>query len=143
MIEFTNTIHIDKPIEDVFDYVADLENAPQWNHAVVKTTKISPGPIDEGTKFRQYRNEPRHQAETIEIVEYRPGRCLGVEGRLADQPAQLTYRFSEDGVGTLLSNHVALEPQGPLRLLVPLVGSRIETAVANNLDLLKNILEAA
>ena len=59
MIQFENTTIIHRPIEPVFAYLAELENLPQWNYALSETHKITPGPIGEGTEYRQQRRLPR------------------------------------------------------------------------------------
>jgi uncharacterized membrane protein len=35
-MDFTNTVSIDRPAEEVFRFVSDLENVPQWKYAVSK-----------------------------------------------------------------------------------------------------------
>jgi len=32
--KFTTSVHIDRPVDDVFAYVADPRNFPAWNSAV-------------------------------------------------------------------------------------------------------------
>jgi Polyketide cyclase / dehydrase and lipid transport len=45
VMEFSNTITIERSPHDVFVFVSDLENVPKWNHAIVETRKISDGPV--------------------------------------------------------------------------------------------------
>ena len=42
MATFQNTVTIRRPIEDVFGYLADFENIPAWNYAILQTGKTSP-----------------------------------------------------------------------------------------------------
>ena len=42
MASFENTVTIRRPVEDVFAFLADFENVPTWNYAIVETTKVSP-----------------------------------------------------------------------------------------------------
>jgi Polyketide cyclase / dehydrase and lipid transport len=44
MASFENTVIIQRPVKDVFAFLADFENVPAWNNAIVQTTKASPGP---------------------------------------------------------------------------------------------------
>ncbi len=44
MLEFENTIRIDRPIAEVFAFLSDLENIPKWNYYVLEVTKLSNGP---------------------------------------------------------------------------------------------------
>ncbi len=43
---------IDRPAQEVFDYVADECNEPKYNPRMSRAEKISPGPIGVGTRFR-------------------------------------------------------------------------------------------
>lgn len=143
MITFTNTIRINRPVEDVYDYLSDIEHTPEWNWAITETKKTTPGPIDVGTKFLQTRTTPRPATETIEITALEPHRHIEIEGTLADLPASLSYDLIGDAAGTDLANTVNLEPSGMLRLAAPLLGPRIKHAVASNLNDLKILLEAS
>ncbi len=82
-------------------------------------------------------------AEVLEVITFRPNERLEVVGRLADNPAHVTYLFEETEAGTRLINDIELEPEGVLRLVTPLLTTRIKGAVADNLEELKNILETA
>ena len=41
-----------RPVEEVFDFVADEPNEPAYNRRMVRTEKISPGAIGAGARFR-------------------------------------------------------------------------------------------
>lgn len=47
-MEFANTITIERPAEDVFRFLADFENVPRWNYAIVETHKTSQGAVGVG-----------------------------------------------------------------------------------------------
>lgn len=140
MITFTNTIHINRPINEVYAYLSDLEHTPQWNWAITKTTKTTPGPVAVGTQYRQTRNVPESANETLEITELEPDH-IEIQGTLAKMPARLSYQLNKIETGTELANTVNLEPLGPLRLARPVLGPRIKSAVASNLNDLKTRLE--
>ena len=43
---------IGRPVDVVFNYVADQSNEPQYNPQVVRAEKITAGPVGKGTQFR-------------------------------------------------------------------------------------------
>ena len=142
MQEFQNTITINRRIEEVFDFLADLGNIPKWNYAITSTVKASPGPIGVGTVFRQTRSIPRPGEETIEITVLEPPGRLEVRGQLGPFQATMRYLLTRSGTATQLRNEVELEPLSVL--LVPLTRPavpRIRAAVARNLGVLKGLLE--
>ena len=49
MTRIQGEIVIDRPVEVVFDYVADQSNEPQYNPRMVRAEKVTPGPVGKGT----------------------------------------------------------------------------------------------
>jgi len=39
MATFENTVTIQRPVEDVFAFLADFENVPTWNYAILETKR--------------------------------------------------------------------------------------------------------
>ena len=143
MIRFKETIEVAKPVDKVFSFVSDLENSPRWSDDVVNTKKMSPGPIQEGTIFRQYRNVLATAGEAVSITAHSPNERLRIQARLADSPAQVTYEFEEVASGTRITSEVELEPAGVMRLITPVVETRVKHSVAEDLVALKRVLEKA
>jgi Polyketide cyclase / dehydrase and lipid transport len=143
MATFQNTLTIQRPVEDVFAFLADFENIPTWNYAIVETKKTSPGPVGVGTSYRQLRSMPDRREEGFEVTVFEPASRLEVHGDIGPFTATISYLLAPVGDGTQLINVVELESaSGPLRLLAPLATSRVKAAVAANLNTLKKLLEA-
>jgi carbon monoxide dehydrogenase subunit G len=143
MPSFTNTVTIDRPARDVFAFLADLENVPRWNYAISETRKMTPGDIGVGTTYEQTRSIPTPSREQLTITEFEPHRHIAVVGTLARFPARLEYTMEEREGRTRLSNTVDLQLTGAVRLLGGITASTIRSAVAENLDTLKQLLEAS
>jgi carbon monoxide dehydrogenase subunit G len=141
MATFQNTLTIRRPVEDVFAFLADFENIPKWNYAILQTKQTSPGPVGVGTTYRQLRSIPRRSEEGFEVTGFEPTSRLEIHGDIGPFTATISYLLAPVGDGTRLTNRVDLQPSGALRLLAPLAASRVKTAVAANLDTLKQILE--
>jgi carbon monoxide dehydrogenase subunit G len=141
MASFENTVIIRRPVEDVFAFLADFENVPAWNYAILETRKVSPGPVGVGTTYRQTRSVPRRSEESFEVAIFEPARRLEVQGEIGPFRAKLSYALKPTGSGTRLTNAVDLGSSGLLTLVAPLATSRVKHAVAANLDTLKQILE--
>jgi uncharacterized protein YndB with AHSA1/START domain len=138
---FQNTVLIRRPVEDVFAFLANLENIPKWNYAIVETRKLSEGPVGVGTTYHQVRSIPRPSEESLEVTAYSPPRRLEVRGQLGPFPSHLTYILDPTVEGTRVTNVVELTLRGPGRLLEPVAVPRVHEAVATNLTKLKEILE--
>jgi uncharacterized protein YndB with AHSA1/START domain len=142
-IRFENTIDIGVDRARVFAYLADIERTPEWNWAIASSQKLTPGPVEVGTRFRLERTAPQRAVEELEITALQPGDRLEVAGRFGPFDARLSYELSDAPSGTRLVNRVELDPTVPLGLLGGLVGGRIRGAVADNLAALKGVLERA
>jgi len=45
------TIGVPRPIDEVFEYLANFSNAAEWDPGVVSGRKLTRGPIGPGTEF--------------------------------------------------------------------------------------------
>jgi uncharacterized protein YndB with AHSA1/START domain len=130
---FENTVTIRRPIEDVFAFLADFENIPRWNYAIVETHKVSQGPVGVGTSYQQVRSVPSRSEERFEVIAYNPPRQLEIRGQLGPFPSRLSYVLDAIPEGTRVTNAVELELRGPSRLLGRVAVPRVRDAVAANL----------
>ncbi|UCF61472.1 MAG: SRPBCC family protein [Anaerolineaceae bacterium] len=51
-----DTVFIDLPIEDVFEYLTTYENEAKWQSSIVEARVTSEGPMDLGTTGLEVRN---------------------------------------------------------------------------------------
>jgi uncharacterized protein YndB with AHSA1/START domain len=141
-MDFTNTVVIRRPPEDVFRFLAELESIPKWNYAIIETHKTSEGPVGVGTTYRQVRSLPSRSEEAFEVTEFEPERRLAIRGGLGPLHGTMSYTLEPIDEGTRLTNAADLEGRGVLRIAAPLATGRIREAVAANLGVLKELLEA-
>jgi carbon monoxide dehydrogenase subunit G len=138
MLEFENTIRIDRPIDQVFSFLSDLENLPKWNYYVLHVTKLSNGPVGIGTTYHQVRKTDEQDLRITEldqnhkiVVRTMPPSSLNLE---------MTLTLYDEGNATRVRDGWKLDSglSAPLEWL----GSRkIKSAVADNLTKLKGLLE--
>jgi uncharacterized protein YndB with AHSA1/START domain len=138
---FENTVMIARPIDDVFAFLADFENIPKWNYAIVETRKVSQGAVGVGTIYQQVRSVPSRSEESFEVTAYNPPRHLEIRGQLGPFPSRLSYALDAIAEGTRVTNSVELELRGPGRLLGRVAVPRVRDAVAANLRKLKELLD--
>ncbi len=144
MAKIKGEITIQRPVEAVFDYVADQTNEPAYNPNMVRAEKDTPGPIGKGTRFRSAVRSAGSIAEmVIETTEYDRPRLLASTTTM--EQMDIAYRLTFDPVdeGTRMRWSGEVRPKGRLRLLGPLVGwigTRQELRIWSSL---KNHLESA
>jgi uncharacterized protein YndB with AHSA1/START domain len=141
-MRFENKVTIGRSPAEVFAYLADFENVPTWNYAIVETRTLSEGPVRVGTRYRQVRKLPRPSEESFQVTELEPETRLSVEGTFGPFPGRFSYFLEAVAEGTRVTNVVELKPSGVLKLVGGLATSRLRSAVGANLDKLKELLES-
>ncbi len=85
---------INRPVEEVFDFVADERNEPRYNPRMLRAEKLTPGPIGVGTRFRAEMAAMRGSAPmTIEFTAYERPRRLASTTRLSNMDIEGITEF--------------------------------------------------
>lgn len=80
MIKVSHSVMIDRPAKDVFAFIANPENAPQWVSGVHEVKKLSEGPMAVGAKARQVRRFMGQElGSDFEITHFEPNTRLDVK----------------------------------------------------------------
>ena len=143
MPQIDGEIVIHRPIEEVFDFVADERNEPRYNPRLLRAEKASGGPIGVGTRWEaEMKTGGRSAAMTIEVTAYERPRRLASSTRLSNMDIRGALTFATGPGGeTRMRWSWDLKPRGVLRVMTPLLarmGRRREKVVWSNL---KHLLE--
>jgi uncharacterized membrane protein len=143
MIRIEGEIVINRPVDEVFDFVADARNEPLYNPQMLRSEKLTPGPIGLGTQFRDEIKSMGRPAEiTIEIVGYERPRRLTDSIRMSTMDIRGGLTFDPVPAGTRMRWSWELTPRGVFKLLTPMVariGRRQEQRIWGDL---KRVMEA-
>lgn len=143
MARIQGQIIIHRPVDEVFDFVADERNEPRYNPQMRRAEQTSAGPIDVGTTFRaESMSRGRLVAMTITFTGYERPRRLSSSTHLSTMDIRGTLTFDPVAEGTQMRWSWELEPRGMLKLMTPVVaviGRRQERTIWTNL---KRYLEA-
>ena len=144
MTRIDGEIVIGRPVEAVFDYVADQSNEPQYNPQMVRAEKITPGPVRAGTRFCSAVASGGRTAEMlIECTGYDRPRRLASTTTMRQADISYTLTFEPVGTSTRMAWSGRVRPKGAYRLPGPLitwVGRRQERRIWASL---KHRLEAS
>ena len=115
-------VRIDRPIADVFEFLADGRNNPQWQHLVISTQRPD-GPIGVGSVFRQRARHPLGLTVSADyrVSEYIAPNRLSVHV-ISGGPFRPTLTFdlvSEGGTRTAVRCTLKFQPGGIARLATP------------------------
>jgi len=142
MRKINGQIEISRPVEEVFDFVADETNEPRYNEDMVRCEKVTSGPIGVGTRYEAHMKSTGAALMAVEVTGYERPRLLEsrahIEGVMDVRGA---VRFKAIPGGTLMSWEWDVEPHGCMRLLGPFItrmGRRNEERIWTSL---KTLLE--
>lgn len=126
-------ITISRPIEDVFDFVADQRNEPRYNDSMLESEKLTCGPVGAGTSFRAIsRSAGRPVAMVIELIEFDRPRLIRETTHMAAMEIDGTLTFEAVAEGTRMCWSWEIAPCGVYRMMVPILaqlGSRQEARI--------------
>ena len=132
--------------EDVFAYLTDPSNLPDWQESVVRIDGHSGGPVA-GTKALSIARHvgPRDMTMGVEIGNLDPPRSWTVRG--LDGPVRGDVKGTveplDDGTRSRVTIEVDLHGHGIGKLIVPLVASRqVQKEMPRNMQHLKERLES-
>jgi uncharacterized membrane protein len=138
VLEFENTVYIDRPIDVVFTFLSDFENIPKWNYYVLDVGQLSESPIGVGTTYHQVR---KTDEQVFRITEFEPNHTVAVKTLPQSSPDfARKFTLNEEGNTTRIRDEWKLDTGRPT-ILERLIGRRVKSAVAENLTKLKELLE--
>jgi uncharacterized protein YndB with AHSA1/START domain len=140
MIRSIHTVHINRPVHDVFEYLRQHENRIYWQTNLVDHAGVR---LEKGTKLTEVRNVLGKRIEIKgEITELEEDSRLTFAGS-GPHVTHLEYHYRlrpEDG-GTRLDTEVGLELPGSLGIAVPVIQRVTDREVDNAQLTLKDLLE--
>jgi uncharacterized membrane protein len=138
------SIHIERPADEVFAFVADAENNPRWRSYVVETTWLDEGPMRVGRRGRQVSKVLGRPMEIVaEVVEWDPPRHVPWQAVQGFATIRTDCTVEPEGDGCRLT----VTAQGEftswlMRLLSPLAVGIARRQAASDTKKLKAALEA-
>lgn len=142
MAGLQHSVVINRPPAEVFSFVSDLENDPQWGLSA-QVRRTSPGPVGLGTTFRQRdRILGRPLELSMEVVGYQPNHQITV--RAGSRRLSLAGARTVEPVGaaaTRLTFTGGGHAGGLLRLAEALLVAAGRRRLRRQLGDLKHLLE--
>jgi uncharacterized membrane protein len=143
VIAFETNIRIDRPVEEVFAYVSEPLNFPDWNSGVETMRKTSAGEGGVVSRYVMERELPTGRAtDELDVVASEPPRQFAIRAITGPTPFLYRYRFAAANGETTVHLDAEVELPGPASLLSQLARRAVKNGVDQNLATLKQILEA-
>jgi uncharacterized protein YndB with AHSA1/START domain len=121
--DFRGTVVIDRPIEEVFTFLANGENDPKFSPRVLEIAKTTDGPPGVGTVYAStVKDAGMKTKREFKLTEFDPPtriRWAEVSKNLVTAP-EGGYDFAAEGEGTRVTVYNVLEGHGLGKLIAPL-----------------------
>ena len=137
------SVEINRPVAEVYEYVANPENLPEWSGIALETRKDTPGPLLEGSTFTTAAKFLGRRIETpFEVTSHEFPRRHSHKSTGGPMPAEWTLTFEEVGGGTRYTQVMEGEPGHFFKLAGPLLERAGRRQFRADLENLKDLLEA-
>ncbi|MFM8426840.1 MAG: SRPBCC family protein [Chloroflexota bacterium] len=144
MINLDLGVLIDRPVKDVFAFVANPNNMSKWNSAVVSLEQVTPGVVGVGTKFKTVGEMMGRRIEgDMQVTAYEPDTKCGFQVQAGPMQVNLTMTFKTVGTGTKVSLNAQGNPGGLFKLAEGVMTGQVKSMMEGNLARLKSALEGA
>jgi len=142
MIKFEKSVLINRPQQEVFDFVTNLSNDPKWQSSIESVEQVSDGPIGVGSTWRYVTKLLGRKNETeIQMTSYDPPHQSHVKAVSGPIPFENTHTFKEQNGGTLLTFTGQAEIGGFFKMAEGLAGKQLEKQIEADAAALKRLLE--
>ncbi len=144
MINLDLGVLIDRPVKDVFAFVANPNNMSKWNSAVVSLEQVTLGVVGVGTKFKTVGEMMGRRIEgDMQVTAYEPDTKCGFQVQAGPMQVNLTMTFKTVGTGTKVSLNAQGNPGGLFKLAEGVMAGQVKSMMEGNLARLKSALEGA
>ncbi len=143
MYRFEHSVFINRPPQDVFDFVTSPANSPKWQGSVENAEWTSESPVGVGSTWRSVATFLGRKLESIiEITSWDPPNGHSFKSISGPIPFENTLRFESKDNGTQLHISGQAEIGGFFKLAEGLVGKQVEKQLESDFAALKLLLEA-
>jgi uncharacterized membrane protein len=134
---------IGRPADEVFAFLADMENNTTWQKGMQSCRWTSDPPLRLGSTYDQVAAFlGKEMVTSFEVTEFVDPERIRIESRESTMPLDITRTVEAVGMTSVVEAHVQGEPQGFMRVLGPLLDLMVKRSVTADYRRLKEHLEA-
>ena len=143
MTTITQSVTVDRRVEEVWDFIGDFENTTRWSPGVLEARQTSDGPLGVGSTLQTVvRAFGRRRTADYLVTEYEPNHAFAF--RVASGPMASRARYSVEpaAAGARLTASGEVEAADLYKLLGPILVRTVKRHSEDDLATVKRILEA-
>ena len=143
MIRVEHTVVIDRPIEEVFAFMAEVENLPRWAEKTVEARQTSEGPVSAGTTCTVLNKAMgREMQHDFVVTEYEPYTRYAAKSTSGPFPMHMRYSLEPSDGGTMVHTVSEADLGGVARIAAPVLTGMARKQIAADHRRLKAMLES-
>ena len=141
MIRIQASVTINRPLEEVFRFMTNHQNALQWQSGLLEA-RVTNDVVGVGKTWVDVVQFLGRRIEVAsELTEFEPLRVVGFKSTSGPIPLEGRYAFEPDGAGTKVTFTLQGEAGGFFKLAEPIVVRSTQRQWETNLANLKDLLE--
>src|SRR6266498_4725826 len=132
MAHAEQTIVINRPINEVFDFILDGKNSPYWRPAVIDIQPLPGKPAGVGAVYKQGLKGPggRRIDGDYELVEVKPNALIKFAVIAGPARPTGTYQFETVDNSTRVTFVLDFKTRGLMKLMEPMINRTMQAEVA-------------
>ena len=143
MIRVEYTVVIDRPIEEVFAFMAEVENLPRWAENTIEARQTSEGPVSAGTTCTVLNKAMGREMEHHFVVtKYEPHTRYAAKSTSGPFPMHMSYLLEPSDGGTRVYTVSEADLGGIARIAGPVLSGMARKQIAADHRKLKAMLES-
>ena len=142
MITVNIAIDIACPPDEVFAFISDFANNPQWQNGMKSCTWTSDPPLRLGSTYDQEASFlGRSILSQFEVIAYEPGKMVKATSPAGTFPITFTRSVEPHGDGTRVKALIEGDASGVFKLAEPLMAPLVRRSIEADYARLKDLLE--
>jgi uncharacterized protein YndB with AHSA1/START domain len=141
--KFEFTVVINRPVEDVFEFLSRAENMPRWAENVIEAVQTSEGRVDVGTTCHVVTKGMGMQVkQDFVVTECQQNRLYAAKSTSGPVQVENRYILEADNGGTKLYAYSSADLGGFMGLAGPLLNRKLKKQFETDHTNLKRLLES-
>ncbi len=142
MFTVTESVTIDRPVTEVFDFFT--EGRARWDESVISEELTSLPPVGVGsTLHTRMRAVGREVDFDWRVTAYEPGARMTVTSTSGIMATSSDLQFADANGATVVAVRIDAEPTGIMRLAEPMIADSIRSTLSTSLTGAKRMLEGS
>ncbi|PWH14909.1 MAG: hypothetical protein DDG60_06820 [Anaerolineae bacterium] len=142
MITLDLSTLVDRPLPEIFEFLSNPLNLPQWQKMIVSIEPLTPGEPAVGARYKvSAAVMGRHLEGEMQITALEPPHKVGFVNQSGPMRVHITVTLKPVGSGAKIALHAEGNPAGVFALAEGVLAGRIKSEMEANLARLKAVLE--